>query len=67
MSTEIEEKEKEFESEHQQANNNISRAKTKIPNQNRVTTKIPSTINDEEDQEYRMEDDNDSVDRRENL
>lgn len=57
MSTEIEEKEKEFESEQQHANNHINRAKTKIPNQNRVTTKMPSTINDDEDQEYRMEED----------
>ena len=48
MSTEIEEKEREFENEQQHVNN-INRAKTKMPNQNRVTNKIPSTINDEED------------------
>jgi hypothetical protein len=40
LSTEIEEKEREFENEHEQP---------KIPNQNRITSKIPSTINDEED------------------
>lgn len=48
MSSEIAEKEREFENEHEQANN-INRAKTKMPIQNRDTTKIPSTINDEED------------------
>ena len=66
MSSEIAEKEREFENEHEQANN-INRAKTKMPIQNRDTTKIPSTINDEEDSEYRMEDDPESFNNRENL
>jgi hypothetical protein len=48
MSTEIEVKEREFENEQEQINN-INRAKTKLPNQNRVTNNIPSTINDDED------------------
>ncbi len=48
MSTEIKEQEREFENEQLQFIN-INRAKTKMPNQNRVTNKIPSTINDEED------------------
>jgi len=48
LSTEIEEKEREFENEHEQPNN-INRAKTKMSNKNRITSKIPSTINDEED------------------
>ncbi len=66
MSTEIEEKEREFENEQEHINN-INRAKTKMPNQNRVTNNIPSTINDDEDQEYRLDDDHESFDKREKL
>jgi len=39
LSTEIEDKSKEFDKEYQQANNNVQRAKTKLPasHNNRLT------------------------------
>ena len=65
MSTEIEAKDKELISEQDKDKN--KRAKTKIPIQNRITSQIPSTINEDEEQEQRMEEDEESQERRENL